>query len=261
MRVSLRAWYFRSTIDLKKVREILAEYPARGQDPLILEVGEGRYLVVTNFGGLVLWPFDEALARAVASRIQETLEDPFLVEEVEDRLAVETGKGQARVLFNEVWLPEAPTLDQIRILSVTLAQSVALEYLEREVDTALQHFLPYLQQLRLEGRVRISTRRILKNIGFLGQTRHAVLANLTLFDKPDATWESEGLEQLYKALFDMFDLPERQDAIERKLQFLADSTNNLYDYISTRKSLRLEWVVVILIAAEIVGFVIYEMFN
>jgi len=261
MRVSLRAWYFSSTVDLKKVRERFMEFPVLHADPLIIDLAQGRRVIITNFGAVVFWPFDEALARLVVGRIRETLDDPTLVEEVEDRLQVDVSHEQQKVLFNEVWLPGEPSLDQVRIIANLLAQSVALEYLEREVDAALQRFLPYLRELHENGRVRISTRKILRMIGFLGQTRHAVLANLTLFDKPDATWESESLEQLYKSLFDMFDLPERQEAIERKLQFLADSTSNLFDFLSTRNSLRLEWVVVILIAMELVAFVLYEVWR
>jgi required for meiotic nuclear division protein 1 len=259
MRIPLKAWYFRSTIDLKKVRERFPEYQARHHDPLLVELGNGNWFLVTNFGGLVFWPFDETLARMVTTRIQETLDDPFLAKEVEDRLVVETDKDQQKVLFNEVWLPGTPTVDMIKIIAMLLSQSVALEYLEHEVDSAMSRLLPFLQQLREHGRLRMSNRKILQNIGFAAETRHAVLANLTLFDKPEATWESEHIEQLYLQLYDLFDLPERQEAIDRKLTFLADTTSNIFDFLSARKSQYLEWVVIILIALEIVGFALYEM--
>jgi required for meiotic nuclear division protein 1 len=259
MRIPLKAWYFRSTIDLKKVREKFPEFTVLHRDPLILEIGKDSWVLVTKFGGVVFWPFDEETAKKISQRIQETLEDPFLVKEVEDRLVVETEKGQQKVLFNEVWLASTPTVDQIRIVTMLLAQSVALEYLEIEVDSALRRFVPYLRALQEKGRANISSRKILQHIGFAGQTRYAVLANLTLFDKPDVTWESESIEQLYLQIYDLFDLPERQEATDRKLAFLADNTSHMYELLSTRKLLWLEWAVVILIAAEILAFALYEM--
>jgi uncharacterized Rmd1/YagE family protein len=260
-KIFLRAWYFRSTVDLRRVREKLKDFTLVHKDPLILQVQPGHWVVITRFGSVVFWPFEETLARRIAGLIQETLEDTYIVEEVEDRLLVEVGRDQQKVLFNEVWLPKLPTLEQVRVISNLLAQSVALEYLEKEVAAALQRFLPYLRELHAAGRVRISSREILRVIGFLGETRHAVLANLTLFDKPDVTWESEQLEQLYLSLFDMFDLPERHEAIEKKLQFLSDATSNLYVFLNTRKAHRLEWIVIILIAVELLAMVFYEIFK
>lgn len=259
MRASLRAWYFHSTVGLKKIRELFPEFKLINADPLVLEREPGKWVVITDFGGLVFWPFEEGVARMVAERIKGTLQDQSLVEEVEDRLLVEDEKEQQQVLFNEVRLSGSTTPDQVRIIANLLAQSVALEYQELEVAGAVDRFLPYLRDLHEHGRVRISSRKILRIIGFMGRTRYEVLANLTLFDKPDATWESEKLEQLYKALFDMFDLPERQEAIDRKLQFLADNTSNLFDLLSTRKSHRLEWIVIALIAVETAVFLLYEM--
>ncbi len=48
-----------------------------------------------------------------------------------------------------------------------LAQSVALDHLERQTDNALPGFNQYLEQLSTEGKISISSRKILKNIGFV----------------------------------------------------------------------------------------------
>jgi len=261
MRIPLKAWYFRSTVDEKKVREKFSDFIFECDDPLILRSSGGSRVLITSFGAVVFWPFEENTARLVATRIQETLADPFLAEEVEDRLAVETQKGEERILFNEVWLSSEPTSAQLHIIALLLAQSVALDYLETEAVAAMESFSVYLKDLKENGHIGISTRTILQHIGFAMQTRYAVMSNLALFDKPPETWESESLEKLYRGLHDFFDLPERELSLTTKLNFLAENTSLLLDFISSRKSLRLDWAIVILIALEIFGFVIYEMIH
>jgi len=55
---------------------------------------------------------------------------------------------------------------------------------------------------------------------------------------------------LYARLEDEYELKERLDALNRKLAVVAETANTLADIIDTRRSLRLELVIVALIAFE-----------
>jgi uncharacterized Rmd1/YagE family protein len=142
-----------------------------------------------------------------------------------------------------------------------LAQSVALDHLERETDSVLQGFTRYLDDLRDRGRIRMSGRRILKTIGFSMQVRFSVLNNLALFDKPAETWDSESLEDLYREMQDFFDIAERQEVLSTKLDFINENTRMLLEVLSSRKSHYLEWIVIILIFIEIIGLGAFEIVN
>ena len=65
-------------------------------------------------------------------------------------------------------------------------------------------------------------------------------------------WDRPDLERLYARLEDEYELKERVDALSRKLAVVAETANTLADIIDTRRSLRLELVVVVLIAFEVV---------
>jgi required for meiotic nuclear division protein 1 len=259
MRVSFKAWYFRSTIDEEQVRRKFQEYTIEFLDPLVIKIDETHRVMVTSFGAVVFYSFDEEIAKVVSSRVTETLSDPFVVKEVEDRLIVETDKPEQRLLHNEVWLKDGDTAPtQMRIIAMLLAQSVALDHLEREADKALMGFTGYLDDLRERGRIRMSARSILKNIGFAMQTRFMVLYNVALFDKPAETWVSESIEDLYQGMQDFFDIAERQEVLATKLDFISENTRMLFEVLSSRKSHYLEWIVIVLIAVEIIGFGFYE---
>ena len=165
------------------------------------------------------------------------------------------------MLFDEVWLKDDPSFDQISLISQLLSQSVALEYLENEVDQALERVQKHVRNLRRRGRLAISNKSVFKNIGFAMDIRHRVLTSLALFDKPDATWESEALEELYFQLYNHFDLEDRLRTIAQKLTFISDNTSFLYEFISTKKSHQLEWIIIILIAFEIALFLGFELLS
>jgi uncharacterized Rmd1/YagE family protein len=84
------------------------------------------------------------------------------------------------------------------------------------------------------------------------EVRAAVLDNLTLFDDPPDTWESESLAHLDGALYDQFDLEERLGAIKEKLAYLQDAGATFLGLLDTRKNHRLEWIIILLILVEIV---------
>ena len=135
-----------------------------------------------------------------------------------------------------------------------LGQSVALDRFELEVTRALGQFHPVMGTLRRRGRLALSEAEVLRAVGFALEVRAAVLANLTLFDDPPETWESESLAHLDSELYDQFDLEERLSAINQKLTFLTDMNLTLTTLLANRKSHRLEWIVIILILVEIVLF-------
>ena len=71
-------------------------------------------------------------------------------------------------------------------------------------------------------------------------------------EKPDVLWERPNLERFYGRLEDEYELKERADVLTRKLTVISDTAQALADIIDTERSLRLEMIIVLLIAVEIV---------
>ncbi len=258
MHINLNAWFYDSPIDIKSIAKSFPDATAEPGDSILLALDGDKFISVFSFGCVVYWPFDERVSQRLESEIAPQLAQYNRVEKVEDQLLIETGAGQARVLFDKVMLPGEPRRDDVLVISQLLARSVALEYLELQVDDALERFRPSIEELRDRGKVAVGTKSILRSIGFAMDTRQAVLSRLALLDKPDATWEDEQLETMYLKLYDFFELEDRQESIGLKLDFLADTTSMLFDFLSTRKGLRLEWIIIVLIALELMAF-LYEL--
>src|SRR5262249_44136067 len=82
--------------------------------------------------------------------------------------------------------------------------------------------------------------------------QHRVSGRVAVGEKPDVLWDRPDLERLYARLEDEYELSERVEALSRKLTVIADTATTLADIIDTKRTLRLEIVVVFLIAFEIV---------
>jgi required for meiotic nuclear division protein 1 len=259
VRLTVRAVYFEGQLDTKLFRADHLHYPVLAADPLVIEPQRGAFAVLTKFGSLVFWNCPEALQTELLREASVARGANLGAEKLEDTLEVLVGQAVNTVTFNEVGLREL-TLDKLKIISLALAQSVALDHVEHEVAIALAKFYPVVSELRDQGRLRLTETEVLKAVGFAQGVRSAVLANLTLFDKPPETWESEILERLDSQLYDFFDLEERLSAINQKMSYFSEMNATLMNLLNHRKSMRLEWIIIFLILIEVVIFVWFELF-
>jgi uncharacterized Rmd1/YagE family protein len=133
-----------------------------------------------------------------------------------------------------------------------LAKSVVLAHDERQVAKVFETIDPFVRELASSGKTRRNRRGILKLIGDALLVQHNVSGRVAIAEKPDALWDRPDLERLYARLEDEYELNQRVDALNRKLAVVAETANTLADIIDTRRSLRLEIVIVLLIAFEIV---------
>ena len=141
--------------------------------------------------------------------------------------------------------------DRLLVVADAVAKSTALAHDERRVAAVFDVIEPFAQELAQYGRTPSSRNAILKLIGNALLVQQRVSGRVAVAEKPDALWDKPELERLYARLEDEYELKERVDGLDRKLTVIAETANALTDIIDTRRSLRLEWAVVLLIVFEI----------
>jgi len=75
---------------------------------------------------------------------------------------------------------------------------------------------------------------------------------LLLLDKPNIVWDNEDAENIYNKLAVNLEIKERFEVLEFKLSQLKDEVTMVMDLITHKQNEFLEWVIIILIAVEIV---------
>ncbi|MEG0479863.1 MAG: RMD1 family protein, partial [Clostridium sp.] len=79
---------------------------------------------------------------------------------------------------------------------------------------------------------------------------------ITLFEKPDIAWENEDAEKLFLKASDLFELEDRYDVIRHKSEVLLDVIETFSDLSHSKRTTRLEWIIVIFIIFEILTTII-----
>ncbi len=98
---------------------------------------------------------------------------------------------------------------------------------------------------------------------FIGKTlllKNRIAENLYIFDSPPETWENEQLDKLHNELKKSFDLQDRFRDVSEGLQIVKDNLELFKDILQYRTSLLLEWIVIILIAVEVINFFLGKIF-
>ena len=144
------------------------------------------------------------------------------------------------------------SLERLLVVSDALAKSVVLGRDEREVANVFDTIEPFARELATSGQTSKSRTDLLKLLGNSLLVQHRVSGRVAVDEKPDVLWDRPDLERLYARLEDEYELSERVDILNRELAVISDTATTLADIIDTKRSLRLELVVIFLIAFEIV---------
>ncbi|UCF66416.1 MAG: RMD1 family protein, partial [Acidobacteriota bacterium] len=107
---------------------------------------------------------------------------------------------------------------------------------------------------------RSKARELLRQMGDVLLVQHKMIGRVEVTEKPEITWEDPELECLCDRLQEEYDLSERDEALERKLELLYRTSESIHDLLQEKRSLRVEWYIVVLIAIEIL-ISVYEMWH
>src|SRR5450631_3253495 len=109
--------------------------------------------------------------------------------------------------------------------------------------------LPYREEYRLEIDPDRDMARLASSILSFKFTS---IAHIMVLDKPDITWDNPEADRLYTTMAGLFELNQRYLEIKHKSETLLDMTDVFSSLSHARRSARLEWIIIILIAIEIV---------
>ena len=136
------------------------------------------------------------------------------------------------------------------IIAYVIAQSVALDVYEQKLADYSERSRALIEDsdsYSLFKRTRLS--RFSKELVLI---RHDLLIDLHLLDKPNILWDNEDAEALYNSLATGLELSERFEVVSYKLESIKDDIVMVMDLTNHQHSSFLEWIIIVLIAVEIV---------
>ena len=150
-------------------------------------------------------------------------------------------------------------LQRLQIVAHTLAKSVVLAQYELRVKEVFEQVEPLAEALHKGRGSGARGPALLRQIGSVLLTQARTVGRIEVTEKPELTWEQPALERLYARLGEEYELRERDVALGRKLEVISRTAQTFLDLLYNRRSLRVEWYIVILILLEI-ALTLYELF-
>ena len=220
--------------------------------PLTIRIDNEGIAVLFRYGVVVLIGLsqqqEQELLEKLSARVSGRL-DRYEEETAVIKLAEE---DEDQVPAGGPILVRAMSPERLLVISDVLAKSVVLAHDERRVAEVFEVIEPFARELATRGKARLNRTGILRLIGNALLVQHRVSGRVAITEKPDALWDRPDLERLYARLEDEYELQERVDTLNRKLAVISETATTLADIIDTQRSLRLELIIVALIALEIV---------
>jgi uncharacterized Rmd1/YagE family protein len=211
-----------------------------------------RYLYVFDYGVVVFANYDASAKTEFVQFIKNyatSLVDLDLSEEY--RIRTDENLLKASVKNDYVSVPQIDS-SLLRIIMLNVGQSVALEYYEMLTNELITSSKHYILELEQHGKLSISKTNLLKYIGKVLNVKNSIVDNLYILDDPNLVWDNENLTLLNRQLKLNFDINTRFKDLDYRLQIVENNLTLFTDVLNVRESSRLEWVVIILIALEIV---------
>ena len=227
--------------------------------PLTLRIGDRGCGVFYRFGVVVLFdvpPLEEA---ALLAAIEPYVVNPRTTSRPEDIDLLVDDSAEERVGADGIIRIRSVTTETLQIVADVLAKSLVLDHYERRVAEVFDQFQPLAETLRRTGRSGLNTDRLLRQLGDLMLTQHDMVGRVEIVEKPDVLWDHPELERLHGRLAAEFELQDRDRALSGKMRLISETAETLLDLVQNKRSLRVEWYIVILILVEI-ALSLYEIF-
>ncbi len=227
-------------------------------DPLTLALPQGGIAVLFRYGVVVFFAAQAEAKHALLASLQPVMQQPCARPESET-LPIRIDAQQPEGMDGNTLLLASTELPRLQLLADVLAKSVVLALYESQIADSFDRIEPVATGLSSRRFPRRHISPLLQHIGGTLLTEQRMVGRVAMSDKPDLLWERADLERLYLRLRDEFEIRDRHLELERKLELISRTAQTVLDYIHNRRSLRVEWYIVLLIMVEI-ALTLYDMF-
>lgn len=217
--------------------------------PLMLRAGNRGHAVVFRFGVVVFIDMSEAERQEFIERLKARITNPILLPSCEE---LDIQLGEADKLDPEGGLVLRDVIpERLQVVASVLAKSAVLGHYELALSLVFDRIEALAENLR-RGGPRIRDRDLLREIGDVLGSQTRMVGRVEVTEKPEITWDSPELDRLYEKLAIEYELHDRDLALTRKLELVSEIARTHLDLLYSRRTLRVEWYIVILIVFEIV---------
>ena len=245
--ISVRTLLVGLRIDTKN----LEQGPVLATSPLTIRAGARGRAVLFRYGVVVLVDLDPLEAVSFLDSLKRLVVEPVDPPEAEETKLYLHPEGEDRVEHSGAIVFSEPTPERLQLLADILGKNAVLDYYEHSVALVFDRIDPLAAMLQRKGDFGSQGKELLQQIGGVLLTQQRMVGRVEVLEKPEVLWDRPALERIYLRLEDEYELRERSRVLDRKLELIARTSETLLELVQNRRSMRVEWYIVILIVIEI----------
>lgn len=228
-------------------------HAARMRNVIHLNPDDGVHAFLFDYGVCVLFRYDYESEKRLIDLLRKYAVNPLetvVEEELEYRHGSETGIR----IRND--LVEVDDVGELTCLSLghALAQSTKLAFFESSIEEMINQTKYIPEALAKKGSIAMSRTRLARERGRVYLEKSRVILQFNLLDTPEFIWEYPELEHYYLALSRYLEITPRATVLKNRLEVIQELLEMMADEQKHSHSSMLEWIIIILIAIEIVLF-------
>ncbi|KAH8889288.1 DUF155-domain-containing protein [Thozetella sp. PMI_491] len=206
-----------------------------------------------DYGVVVVWGMSVAQEQRFLREIAKFETEKLAPDDVETEFFnfYYTREYQPRIYNDFITLRDKSNYMTKLAISHALAQSVKTSLFEELIASTIDTCKDIPTQIAMTGKINLGRTQINMQIGELFILRINIHLNGSVLDTPELFWVEPQLEPVYQAVRSYLEMDQRVGLLTERLDVIADLLAVLKDQLSHGHGEKLEWIVVVLIAAEI----------
>jgi len=164
---------------------------------------------------------------------------------------------EVKIHNDHIYLKETDPIE-LMALSHGIAQSVKLEELEDHVGHTIESTAHLPHNMASTGKTKLRRKEIAKHRGKLHLVEMEINLKFELLDTPEFFWEYPEVEHLFEKTARYLETKPRIELLNKKLNVIHDLLVMLADEQNHKHLALLEWIIIWLIAIEILYFILQE---
>lgn len=225
------------------------------RDVLGIEIQQG-FCFVFPYGVVVHWNLNEDFKSKIRNELMPFVN--MVNQQPETEIySYSEGHDNYRITRDHIEILAPQPLPLIAI-SHAMAQSIKLSVFEGQALQTIRDTGHIPRALAESGRISLPRRETAKIRGRLFLTKSDIILKYDLLDTPEFFWEYPELDSIYQVFANYLEIRTRTNVLSQRLETIRELFEMLADEQKHQHSSTLEWIIIWLIAVELVIFLIND---
>ncbi|XP_002734214.1 required for meiotic nuclear division protein 1 homolog [Saccoglossus kowalevskii] len=252
----------------------LSQMPQDVQDVLHMNIGDSENEETDNEpgeifffreGSVVLWNVSDLKMKKVMrilSKHEINSYEVALVNWENEQMAYRYSEQATKLSKGDIILNSVSSKDLTVLEKFTFANALALSVKLAIWEYSLDRFVSSIEwvpeYLKAGKQLKMSREDVMKKVGELMHLRHLINLSSDLLMTPDFYWDREELEHIFNTMCNYLNIARRTKVMNEKLNHCSEMVELMRTHLNEKHSLRLEWMIILLIAVEVVFEIIHS---